>query len=223
MSQDLWTAVDDYVADTLALSDPILDEVLQANAAAGLPAIDVTPNQRKFLQLLVRMHGAKRILEIGTLGAYSTIWLARALPSDGLLVTLESNPNHAAAAAKNLARAGVSSVVDLRLGPALDSLAQLHQEGAAAFDFIFIDADKQNNPGYLEWSLRLSRPGTVILTDNVVREGAVADPETNDPRVKGVRRFFEMMAADARLDATAIQTVGSKGYDGFALALVKSL
>jgi predicted O-methyltransferase YrrM len=183
----------------------------------------VAPNQGKLLHLLARIQGAKRVLEIGTLGGYSTIWLARALPSDGRLVTLEAEAKHANVAKANIERAGLSSLVELRLGPALDSLALLHQEGVPPFDFIFIDADKQNIPRYLEWSLRLSRPGTVIITDNVVREGAIINPEDPDPRVQGVRRFFEMVAADPRLDATTLQTVGSKGYDGFTLAVVKSL
>jgi predicted O-methyltransferase YrrM len=200
-----------------------LEEALKANVAAGLPTIDVAPNQGKLLHLLARIQGAKRVLEIGTLGGYSTIWLARALPSDGRLVTLEAEAKHANVAKANIERAGLSSLVELRLGPALDSLALLHQEGVPPFDFIFIDADKQNIPRYLEWSLRLSRPGTVIITDNVVREGAIINPEDPDPRVQGVRRFFEMVAADPRLDATTLQTVGSKGYDGFTLAVVKSL
>lgn len=220
MSQELWTAVDNYMAENLIPSDPVLNSALQANAAAGLPAYDVAPNQGKLIHLLARMQGAKRILKIGTLGGYSTIWLARALPSDGLLVTLESEAKHAEVAAANIQRAGLSAVVDLRLGPALESLSQMHQKGEPPFDFIFIDADKSNNPAYLEWSLRLSRPGTVIIGDNIVRDGAIVDPQNSDPRVQGVRRFFEMIAADRRLDATALQTVGSKGYDGFTLAIV---
>jgi predicted O-methyltransferase YrrM len=222
MSKELWTSVDRYVVENLIPSDPVLDEVLQANTAAGLPTIDVAPNQGKLLHLLARIQGAKRILEIGTLGGYSTIWLARALPSNGKLVTLEVEAKHAEVAKANIERAGLSSIVELRLGPALESLSQLQKENALAFDFIFIDADKQNIPGYLEWSLRLSRPGTIIVTDNVVREGAVINPEDPDPRVQGVRRFFEMIAADSRLDATTLQTVGSKGYDGFTLILVQS-
>jgi predicted O-methyltransferase YrrM len=200
-----------------------LDEALKANAAAGLPTIDVAPNQGKLLQLLARIQRARRILEIGTLGGYSTIWLARALPSDGKLVTLEAEAKHAEVAQANIERAGLSSIVELRLGPALDSLAQLHKEKTPPFDLIFIDADKPNNPGYLEWSMRLSRPGTVIVLDNVVRDGAVIEPQSSDPMVQGVRRFFEMVAADSRLDATALQTVGSKGYDGFVLAIVKAV
>ncbi len=221
MSQELWTAVDRYVAESLIPRDPVLEEALQANAAAGLPTIDVAPNQGKLLYFLARIQGARRILEIGTLGGYSTIWLARALPSDGTLVTLEVEAKHADVARANIERAGLSSIVQLRLGPALESLSELQKEGAQRFDLIFIDADKQNIPAYLEWSLRLSRSGTVIITDNVIREGAVINPEDPDPRVQGVRRFFEMIAADSRLDATALQTVGSKGYDGFTIAIVK--
>jgi len=223
MTQELWTAVDQYIVESLIPRDTVLDEALQANAAGGLPTIDVAPNQGKLLHLLARIQGAKRILEIGTLGGYSTIWLARALPSDGKLVTLEAEAKHAKVAQANIEHAGFSSIVELRLGPALESLSQLHAEGAPPFDFIFIDADKQNIPGYLEWSLRFSRPGTVIVTDNVVREGAVIDSQDPDPRVQGVRRFFEMIAADSRIEATTLQTVGSKGYDGFTLAVVKSL
>jgi predicted O-methyltransferase YrrM len=223
MTQELWTAVDRYIVESLIPRDPVLDEALQANAAGGLPTIDVAPNQGKLLHLLARIQGAKRILEIGTLGGYSTIWLARALPPDGKLLTLEAEAKHAQVARANIEHAGLSSVVELRLGPALESLSQLHAEGAPPFDFIFIDADKQNIPGYLEWSLRFSRPGTVIITDNVVRDGAVIDSQDPDPRVQGVRRFFEMIAADSRIEATTLQTVGSKGYDGFTLAVVKSL
>jgi predicted O-methyltransferase YrrM len=221
MSQEPWTAVDRYINDCLVPPDSVLDEALRANVVAGLPAWDVAPNQGKLLYLLARIRGARRILEIGTLGGYSTIWLARALPPEGKLVTLEANPKYAQVAAENMERAGLASVVEIRVGPALESLAQLRAEGAAAFDLIFIDADKANNPAYLEWSLRFSRSGTVILGDNVVRDGAVVDPASPDPSVQGVRRFFEMLAADPRVDATAMQTVGSKGYDGFVLAMVK--
>jgi predicted O-methyltransferase YrrM len=221
MSQETWTTVEHYLVESLLPSDPILEETLRANIAAALPGIDVAPNEGKFLHLLAKIRGAKRILEIGTLGGYSTIWLARALPPDGTLVTLEVDPKHAEVAAANIARAGLSETVELRLGPALDSLAKLHAEGAASFDFIFIDADKPNNPGYLEWALRFSRPGTLIVVDNVVRDGAIADAKSADPSIQGTRRLFAMMAADSRLDATALQTVGSKGYDGFALALVR--
>jgi predicted O-methyltransferase YrrM len=223
MSKELWTAVDQYLVENLVPRDPVLDEALQANAAAGLPTIDVAPNQGKLLQLLARIQGARRILEIGTLGGYSTIWLARALPSDGRLVTLEAEAKHAEVARANIQRAGLSSIVELRLGAAMNSLAQLHKEETSPFDLIFIDADKENIPQYLEWSIRLSRPGTIIVVDNVIRDGAVIDPKDPDPRVQGVRRFFDMVAADSRLDATALQTVGSKGYDGLALMIVKSV
>lgn len=223
MSQETWHAVDAYVVEHLLPSDPVLHAALRANLAAGLPTIDVAPNQGKLLHLLARMCGARRILEIGTLGGYSTIWLARALPAGGRLVTLEAEAKHAAVAISNIERAGLSSVVELRLGPALESLPRLHEEGEPPFDFIFIDADKPNNAAYLEWSLRLSRPGTVIVGDNVIREGAVIDGESTDARVQGTRRFFESMAAEPRLDGTAIQTVGSKGYDGFAVAIVKAV
>jgi predicted O-methyltransferase YrrM len=220
MNQKLWTAVDSYITDSLLPTDPILDETMRINEAAGLPAIAVAPNQGKLLHLLARMQHAKRILEIGTLGGYSTIWLARALPSDGILITLEFDPKHHEVASANIARAGLSSVVQLRLGAALESLPKLEAEGTAPFDLIFIDADKQNMAPYLDWAIRLSRPGTVIIGDNVVREGEVIDPANTDPRVQGVRQFFELLASDPRIDATAIQTVGSKGYDGFALAIV---
>jgi len=221
MTQELWTAVDRYVVENLIPSDAILDKALQANTSAGLPTIDVAPNQGKLLHLLAQIRGARRILEIGTLGGYSTIWLARALPPDGKLVTLEVDPKHAEVALANIESAGLSSLVELRLGPAMESLSRLLDEKASPFDFIFIDADKENIPGYLELSLRLSRPGTVIITDNVIRDGAVIDPDDPDPRVQGVRRFFQMLAADPRIEATVLQTVGSKGYDGFTLALVK--
>jgi predicted O-methyltransferase YrrM len=223
MTQELWTAVERYIVENSIPRDPLLEDALLANVAAGLPTIDVAPNQGKLLHLLARIQGAKRVLEIGTLGGYSTIWLARALPSDGRLITLEAEAKHAKVAKANIERAGLSSLVELRLGPALESLALLHKEGVPAFDFIFIDADKENIPRYLEWSLRLSRVGTIIITDNVVRDGAIINPEDPDPRVQGVRRFFEMVAVDPRLDATTLQTVGSKGYDGFTLAVVKSL
>ena len=222
MNQELWTDVDHYLVEKLIPADPVLDKALESNQAAGLPTIDVAPNQGKLLHLLARIQGARRILEIGTLGGYSTIWLARALPSDGNLVTLEVEAKHAEVARANIERAGLSSLVQLRLGPALESLLQLQKEGAKPFDLIFIDADKQNIPAYLESSLRLSRPGTVIITDNVIRDGAIINAEDPDPRVQGVRRLFEMMSADPRLDATALQTVGTKGYDGFTLAIVKA-
>jgi predicted O-methyltransferase YrrM len=225
MTQELWTTVDRYIDDQLLPVDPVLDAALAASEAAGLPPIAVTPSQGKLLGMLVRIHGACNVLELGTLGAYSTIWLARALPAGGRLVTLEANPAYAKVAAGNLANAGVADAVELRVGPALETMPELVAEDRGPFDLIFIDADKQNYPGYLEWSLKLSRPGTLIIGDNVVRGGAILDPDSSDPRVgngvgEGVRRFYEMLAAEPRVDATAIQTVGAKGHDGFALALV---
>jgi predicted O-methyltransferase YrrM len=219
-SQEQWTTVDSYIAARLVAPDAALDAALKANAAAGLPSIDVAPNQGKLLHVLALTKGARRILEIGTLGGYSTIWLARALPAGGRLVTLEVEPKHAQVAQANLDRAGLAGVVEIRVGPAADSLALLHKEDAAAFDLIFIDADKENIPAYLGWALKLAKVGTLIVTDNVVREGAIVDATNADPAVQGVRTMFEMMAAEPRLSATAIQTVGSKGYDGFALAVV---
>lgn len=223
MTQELWTSVDNYLVESLIPRDPALDAALESNKTAGLPTIDVAPNQGKLLHLLARMQSARRILEIGTLGGYSTTWLARALPSAGKLITLEVEPRHAEVALANIKRAGLSSVVQLRLGPALDSLAKLRSEGAKPFDLIFIDADKENIPAYLDWSLRLSRPGTVIITDNVIREGAIINPEDPDPRVQGVRRLFEKLSANPHLDSTALQTVGSKGHDGFTISIVKSV
>ena len=222
MSDKQWNEVDDYFSRSLVQQDAALEAALADSAAAGLPAINVAPNQGKFLHLLARIHGARRILEIGTLGGYSAIWLARALPADGRLVTLEYDPRHAAVAAANLARAGVAGKVDIRQGAARDTLAQLIAEGAAPFDLIFIDADKPNNPHYLELALRLSRPGTVIVGDNVARQGEVANASSADPAVQGTRRFIELLGANPRLSATALQTVGVKGYDGFALAIVEA-
>jgi len=216
-----WTAVDEYFGGLLAPADPQLDATLEANEKAGLPAIDVSPLQGKFLHLLVRMTQARRVLEIGTLGGYSTMWMARALPEDGRIVTLEFNPKHADVARENLKNAGLLDRVDLRVGRALDSLPVLAESGAEPFDFIFIDADKPSNPEYLEWALKLARPGTVIAVDNVVREGRVVDPENiGEPDIQGIRRMTERMAADPRLSATVLQTVGGKGYDGLALAVV---
>jgi len=220
MSQDQWTAVDRYITNQLVPSDPALDAVLENSEAAGLPAINVSPNLGKLLHLLARIRGARRILEIGTLGGYSTIWLARALPADGRLLTLEVDPNHAEIARANIARAGLSGVVELRLGRALDALPQIAAEGRGPFDLIFIDADKPSNPEYFAWALKLSRPGSLIIIDNVVRNGAVIDANSSDPSIQGVRRLNELMAAETRVSATAIQTVGIKGYDGFAIALV---
>ncbi len=220
MSQDQWTAVDRYLSDLVVRPDPTLDSALAAIDAAGLPAISVSPGQGKLLHLLARVQGARRILEVGTLGGYSTIWLARALPADGRLVTLEIDPRHAAVARANLERAGVTGVVELILGPALETLPRLAADGRGPFDLMFIDADKPSNPDYFAWALRLSRRGSLIVIDNVVRGWAVIDPADHDPKVQGVRRVLEMLAAEPRVSATAIQMVGSKGYDGFAVALV---
>ena len=219
--QNTWTAVDDYLNSKLGNSDSALEATLAANAEAGLPAYDVTPNQGKLLYLLARMSGAKRILEIGTLGGYSTIWLARAVSPGGIVVTLESEPRHVEVARENIRRANLKCNVDIRSGVALETLEGLVKEEVEKFDFVFIDADKPNNPAYLEWSIKLSRPGTVIVGDNVIREGMIVDAENEDPRVQGVRKFFDKIANHPRLMATAVQTVGSKGYDGFALAIVK--
>jgi predicted O-methyltransferase YrrM len=220
MNQDQWTAVDSYITDKMVPPDAILEEAMKANAAAGLPSIDVSPAQGKLLHVLALAKGARRILEIGTLGGYSTIWLARALPADERLISLELLPKHADVARANLDRAGFSGMVEIRVGPAAESLAQLCKEGATPFDLIFIDADKKSIPAYLGWSLQLAKRGTVIVTDNVVRDGAIIDPDNPDPDVQGVRSMFTMMAAEPRLTATVIQTVGVKGYDGFALAVV---
>ena len=215
-----WTAVDGYLTQTLVADDPALTAALAANAAAGLPPIDVAPNQGKFLHLLAHIANARRILEVGTLGGYSTLWLARALPADGRLVTLELDPHHAEVARANIARAGLSGNVEVRVGPALETLAQLAAARTEPFDLVFLDANKEAYPEYLEAALRLARPGTVILGDNVVRDGEVVDAASPDERVQGVRRFLEKLASDPRLSATALQTVGSKGYDGFAMAVV---
>ncbi len=220
MSDPAWKAVDDWIAGHLLAPDPALDAALAANAAGGLPAIDVAPVQGKLLHLLARMAGARRILEVGTLGGYSTIWLARALPEGGRLVTLELNPHHAEVARANLERAGVADRCEVRVGPAIDSLAALKAEGAAPFDFVFLDADKPGNAAYLRAALDLARVGTAIVCDNVVREGGVLDPDSPDPAIQGTLRLFEAIAAEPRLAATAIQTVGAKKWDGFALALV---
>jgi predicted O-methyltransferase YrrM len=216
MADDCWAAVDRYVQELLAVSNPVLDAVLSENAAAALPHIDVSPGEGKFLHLLARVHGARQILEIGTLGGYSTIWLARALPSDGL----EAEEKHAAVARSNIARAGLSTVVDLRVGRALDTLPQLEGEGKGAFDFVFVDADKANNPEYLRWALRLSHRGALILIDNVVRDGAILNPNSSNHDIQGIRRMFEMLRSESRVSATALQTVGVKGHDGFVQALV---
>ncbi|HTQ49467.1 MAG TPA: O-methyltransferase [Candidatus Acidoferrales bacterium] len=220
MNQETWNAVDRYLADLLEPTDSILEQTLAASAAAGLPAINVTLAQGKLLQLLARMQRAKNILEIGTLGGYSTIWLARALPAGGRLLTLEFEPKHAEVARINLARAGLTEIVELRVGRALDILPQLGAEGAGPFDLIFIDADKPGTADYFAWALKLSRPGSLIVVDNVVRKGAVIDAESDDPNVLGMRRFLAALAAEKRVSATVLQTVSGKGYDGFALAFV---
>jgi predicted O-methyltransferase YrrM len=217
VTSDPWAAVDDFLADRLIPADAALEGAAEASAAAGLPPHEVAPNQGRLLELLARAVGARRVLEIGTLGGYSTIWLARAVPREGgLVVTLEAVPEYARVARMNLERAGLAGVVDVRVGAALDTLPAL----AGPFDLIFIDADKQRNPEYLVEALRLSRPGTLIVADNVVRGGAIAEPGSDDPRVLGLRRFLDALAAEPRVEATAIQTVGSKGWDGFVLALV---
>lgn len=221
MSQTQWTAVDHYFSQHLMPPDPVLEAALADSDAAGLPQINVAPNQGKLLYLLAQMQGARRILEIGTLGGYSTIWLARALPADGgHVVTLEYSLKHADVARANLTRAGLMDKVDVRVGPALESLPALQAEGVEPFDFVFIDADKPNNTPYFEWALRLTRPGSVIVMDNVVRDGAVIDADSTDPNVKGVRAFVERVAAEPRVTATALQTVGAKGYDGLMLIRV---
>jgi predicted O-methyltransferase YrrM len=219
-SLDRWAAVDRYFSEQLSLSDPVLDAAMAANKSAALPAIDVAPNQGKLLQMLAQLVGARRILEIGTLGGYSTIWLARALPADGRLITLEFSPKHAEIAHANVARAGLSDLVEIRIGAALDTLPRLQKENSEPFDLIFIDADKSNNSEYVRWALKFSRPGTLIIIDNVVRDGAVIDAVSTDKDVQGARRLFELLAGEPRISSTAIQTVGVKGYDGFAFALV---
>ncbi|KVF47730.1 O-methyltransferase [Burkholderia seminalis] len=220
MDQDRWNQVDAYFSATLVPSDDALDAALAASDAAGLPAINVAPNQGKLLQLLATIRGARRILEVGTLGGYSTIWLARALPPGGTLVTLELNPAHAKVATQNIARAGFASVVSVVVGNAKDSLARLVDAGEAPFDFVFIDADKDNNAVYLDAALKLSRPGTVIVVDNVVRGGRVADPDNREPDVIGVRDGFARLVAEPALTTTAVQTVGQKGWDGFSISIV---
>ncbi|GGV77190.1 O-methyltransferase [Streptomyces gelaticus] len=215
-----WTAVDDYFDGLLVGPDEALDAAVEASEAAGLPAIQVAANQGKLLNLLARLQGARTVLEIGTLGGYSTIWLARALPEGGRVVTLEADPAYAEVARANIERAGLADVVEIRVGRALDTLPELAAEGHGPFDVVFIDADKPSNPDYLAWSLKLTRPGSLIVADNVVRDGEVVDGGSGDPKVQGVRRFTELVAAEPTLTATALQTVGSKGYDGLMMALV---
>jgi predicted O-methyltransferase YrrM len=221
MAEDQWTEVDRYFSERLLPSDPVLDAALEASTAAGLPPISVSPNQGRFLQMLAEIVGARSILEIGTLGGYSSIWLARGLREGGRLITLEIDQKHAEVANRNVARAGLAKAVEVRLGSALETLPQISTEGSGPFDLIFIDADKQNIPTYFEWARKLSRPGSLIIVDNVVRDGAVVDAGSSDPSVQGVRRFIEMAASDAEVSGTVIQTVGIKGYDGFAIFLVR--
>lgn len=218
-----WTAVERWFDARLLAPDPILDDVLAANAAAGLPAHDVSPSQGKLLHLLARIAGARTILEVGTLGGYGTIWLARALPEGGTVVTLEAEPRHAQVARTNLARAGLGACVEVRVGPALDTLPRLAAEERAPFDLVFIDADKRSNVAYFDWALRLARPGATIVVDNVVRGGAVIDDASRDESVLGVRALAARLAREPRVDATALQTVGGKGWDGFVLARVRDV
>jgi predicted O-methyltransferase YrrM len=220
MAQEQWTAVDSYIEELFVAPDFALQAALDSSKAAGLPTINVSPMQGKLLHLLARVQGARKILELGTLGGYSTIWLARALPPDGRLTSLEIDPKRAEIARANIARAELANVVEIRLGPAIDSLQQLVKEGRGPFDLIFIDADKPGYAGYLTWCLKLSRPGTLIIADNVVRKGAVADPASVDENVQGIRKFNEALAAEKGVTTTVIQTVGCKGYDGLALILV---
>ncbi len=220
MTEALWTAVDQYITEMLVPSDAALDAALAASHAAGLPAIQVTPNQGKLLHLLARLQGARKILEIGTLGGYSTIWLARALPADGRLITLEADSRYADIAWANISHAGLDDMVDLRVGRALETLPHVAVEGGGAFDLIFIDADKQSIPEYFRFARKLSSRGSLIIVDNVVRDGRVIDAASRDPDILGIRRFNEMLATEPGVCATAIQTVGAKGHDGFAIVLV---
>jgi predicted O-methyltransferase YrrM len=222
MTQDVWTSVDQYLGGLVAPLDAALTGALESSTKAGLPEIQVSTVQGKFLHILALAIGARRILEIGTLGGYSTIWLARALPPEGRLISLEADPKHAEVARANVARAGLEKIVDIRLGRALETLPKIAAEGGGPFDLIFIDADKVNIPEYFAWSLKLARQGTLILVDNVVREGAVLDAKSPDESVQGVRRFLDLVASEKRVTATALQLVGTKGYDGLAIAIVTS-
>jgi len=222
MGQDVWEAVDKFLDKMMIPHDSALEDALAAAAAAKLPAIQVSSVQGKFLHLLARILGARNILEIGTLGGYSTLWMARALPEGGRIITLEADPKHADVAKKNFARAGVESKVELRLGKALDTLPQIAADGRGPFDLFFIDANKSNMPEYFEWSLKLARKGSVIIADNVVREGAILDEKSKDADIQGIRRFLEMVGKEKRVSGTALQTVSTKNYDGFALVLVTS-
>jgi predicted O-methyltransferase YrrM len=220
MSQELWSAVDAYIADRIIGHDAVLEGALEAAAAAGLPAISVSPNHGKLLYLLARLQGARNILEIGTLAGYSTIWLARAMPRYGRLITLELDPGHATVARENIRRAGYGDVVDVRVGAALDLLVEIARSKEGPFDVVFIDADKKNIPAYFEWSLSFSKPGTVIVVDNVVRKGALAQDDSDDEAVQAARRLHDMLSSERRVSATTIQTVGVKGYDGLTVVLV---
>jgi len=220
MTAELWSRVDGYIVEKLVQEDDALAAALDANSVAGLPAIDVSTAQGKFLNLMVRITGARRVLELGTLGGYSTIWMARALPSDGELVTLEFDPRHAEVARLNIDRAGVGDKVTIHVGAAAETLPELAAQQPKPFDFIFIDADKPNNPVYLDWAVKLSRPGTVIILDNVIRDGKVLEPGNADPRIIGTRAAYDRIGSHPRLDATVLQTVGAKGWDGFAIMIV---
>ncbi len=220
MNQEQWNSVDSYFDRLFAPPDAVMDAAITATTEAGLPAINVSPTQGKLLHVLAKAHNARKILEIGTLAGYSSIWMARALPADGKLITLEIDPKHAAVARANLARAGVDKQVEVIVGKAIESLPQLDSNGEGPFDLVFIDADKVSTPDYLTWAMRLTKPGSIIIIDNVVRSGQVANPDTTDPHVKGIQKALEMLASDKRLVSTALQTVGSKGYDGFSIAVV---
>jgi predicted O-methyltransferase YrrM len=220
MSEVLWGRVDGYIVDKLVDKDATLADALTANGAAGLPAMDVSAAQGKFLNLMIRITGARRVLELGTLGGYSTIWMAKALPAGGHLVTLEYDPKHAQVARKNIDASGVGDKVTIHVGAAVDTLPVVAAQNPEPFDFIFIDADKPSNPIYLDWAVKLSRPGTVIILDNVIRDGKVLDPDNPDPRIIGTRAAYDIIGSHPRLSATALQTVGSKGWDGFAIMVV---
>ena len=221
MNNTIFSSVDNYISKLLLAPDPALTGTEAAIEAAGIPSISVSPNQGKFLHILARLCQAKKILEVGTLGGYSTIWMARALPENGKLITLEIDPTHAAVAQKNIERAGLEHIVDIRIGKAIDLLPELQANGAGPFDMIFIDADKPPYAEYFQWAIKLSRPGTLIVTDNVIREGKVLDPDNNDPMVAGARRFNQVLADSDAVTATIVQTVGSKEHDGMAIAIVK--
>lgn len=220
MTQDLWTKVDAFAEENMIGSDPVLEAVLRANAEAGLPAIDVSPTQGRLLEIFARSIGAGRILEVGTLGGYSTICMARALPNDGRIVTLEFDPHHAAVARKNFEAAGVADRIEVIVGPAADSLTKIAEADQGPFDLVFIDADKDKNPVYLDWAMKLTRPGSLVICDNVVREGRIVDPDAKNPFIEGSREAYRFMGRHPRLVSTALQTVGSKGYDGFAVGIV---